>query len=348
MSASVTRLPEQRQPRLGFLGAGWIGRMRMRSLAASETAAIVAIADPAEPALDQAAQIAPGAALVVTLEQLLRHGLDGVVIATPSALHAAQAILALKAGVAVFCQKPVGCNSKEATEVIEAARLADRLLATDFAYRFTRAMQLVRNTVRQGALGRVYAVDLCFHNSYGPDRAWYYDPATSGGGCVIDLATHLVDLALWTLDFPPVHQVSSRLFCQGHRLRSAEADEVEDFAFADFELKDGTAVHLACSWGQPMGQDAVIHAIYHGEHAAVEFRNVNGSFFDFAAEHYVQRERHILYSEPDDWSGRALLDWTQRLATSNRFHPSAVEILKVAKVIEAIYKSDSCSQMGNQ
>src|SRR5690349_17270936 len=105
MNAAVKELPAQRPPRIGFLGAGWIGRMRMRSLAASETAEIVAIADPAEQALARAVQIAPGAELLVSLDQLLLRGLDGVVIATPSALHARQAIAALNAGMAVFCQK---------------------------------------------------------------------------------------------------------------------------------------------------------------------------------------------------------------------------------------------------
>ena len=59
------------------------------------------------------------------------------------------------------------------------------------------------------ALGRTYAVDLVFHNAYGPDKAWFYDPALSGGGCVMDLGVHLVDLALWALDFPAVTKVSS-------------------------------------------------------------------------------------------------------------------------------------------
>ena len=341
MSAALKELPPRGRPRLGFLGAGWIGRMRMRSLALSGAADIVAIADPAEQALAHAAQISPRATLAASLEELLPHGLDGIVIATPSALHANQAIAALKAGVAVFCQKPVARNAEEASQVIEAARQADRLLATDFVYRFTRGMQSIRTLIQQGGIGSVYAADLCFHNSYGPDQAWYYDPAMSGGGCVIDLGTHLVDLALWIFDFPTVHQVSSRLFSHGRRHRLLDAAQVEDFAFADIELGGGTAVHLACSWGRPLGDDAVIHAIYHGELGAAEFRNIDGSFFDFIAEHYVHRERHILSSAPDDWSGRALLDWTERLRINNRFDSSAAEILEVAKVIDAIYQSCS-------
>ena len=73
--------------------------------------------------------------------------------------------------------------------------------------------------MRAGAIGEIYAADLVFHNSYGPDRRWYYDPLSSGGGCVIDLGIHFVDLALWILEFATVERVSSRLFAQGKALK---------------------------------------------------------------------------------------------------------------------------------
>jgi predicted dehydrogenase len=63
--------------------------------------------------------------------------------------------------------------------------------------------------MRSGELGRVFAVDLVFHNAYGPDKPWFYDPELAGGGCVMDLGVHLVDLALWSLDFPGVTAVTS-------------------------------------------------------------------------------------------------------------------------------------------
>ncbi len=340
MTASAGELAYGRRPRLGFLGAGWIGRMRMRAVAASETAEIVAIADPARDALAEASKIAPTAAVVLDLDHLLTYELDGIVIATPSGVHAGDAISALRAGAAVFCQKPVGRNAQETAEVIGAARRGDRLLATDFAYRFTQAMQSIHSLIQRRALGKIYAVDLCFHNSYGPDKPWYYNAAISGGGCVIDLGTHLVDLALWTLDFPAVLQVSSRLFCEGRPFHLTNSERVEDFAFAEMELQEGTAVRLACSWGRPLGRDALIQAVYHGEHGAAEFHNLNGSFYDFAAQYYRGREQHLLCSAPDDWNGRALLAWIERLGFNNRFAPDAAEIEQVAKVVDAIYRPE--------
>ncbi|HWF18315.1 MAG TPA: Gfo/Idh/MocA family oxidoreductase, partial [Verrucomicrobiae bacterium] len=191
----------------------------MEAVAQSDLAEIAAVADAAPEAAANAATQFPGAVAVKSVEEILELELDGVVIATPSALHAEQAILALERGMAVFCQKPLARNESETRRVIDAARAADRLLAVDLSYRFMSQVQKVRGLVCEGELGNVYAADLVFHNAYGPDKPWFYDRHLSGGGCVIDLGIHLVDLALWMLDFPRVTNVTSRLFSQGKPLR---------------------------------------------------------------------------------------------------------------------------------
>src|SRR5690606_1877444 len=150
-----------------------------------------------------------------TLEDLLEAEPDGIVIATPSALHARDAERALRAGTAVFCQKPVGRDLAECRSVVEAARAADRLLGVDLCYRRTRAADALRTLVRSGALGHVHSVDLTFHNAYGPDKPWFYRRSESGGGCLLDLGTHLVDLALWLLDETRVEEVRGRLLRDG-------------------------------------------------------------------------------------------------------------------------------------
>ena len=233
------------RPRLGFLGVGWIGRNRLEHIAKSGIAEIAVIAEPVRELAMQAAQIAPGAEIVGSLEPLLEARVDGIVIATPSALHTEQAVAALENGIAVFCQKPLGRNSDETCRVVDAAHAANRLLSVDLSYRFTTGMQKIRELIRQDDLGRIYAVDLVFHNAYGPDKPWFYDRNLSGGGCVIDLGIHLVDLALWALDHPLVVDVSSRLFAQGELLH-ASSDRVEDYATARLDLADGAVVQIAC------------------------------------------------------------------------------------------------------
>src|SRR3954464_564123 len=105
------------KPRLGFLGVGWIGRHRMQAIAQTGIADVVAIADTTTDALDAAHQSAPRAQLCGSLRELLESGIDGLVIATPSALHAEQSIAALEQGVAVFCQKPLARTAEETRRV---------------------------------------------------------------------------------------------------------------------------------------------------------------------------------------------------------------------------------------
>jgi predicted dehydrogenase len=320
--------------RVGFLGTGWIGRHRMAAMIETGAIEAGAYADPSDEMAAEAAKLAPGAKRVGGLDELLAEGLDGIVIATPSALHAEQSIRALEAGVAVFCQKPLGRTAAEVRAVVDAARNADRLLGLDLSYRHTEAMRRIRELIQAGELGRIGAVDLVFHNAYGPGKSWFFDPAQSGGGCVIDLGVHLVDLALWALDFPQVANVQSRLLAKGRPLR---AGECEDYAVATLTLADGRVVTLACSWNLPAGRDAIIGASFYGEGQGAALRNLNGSFFDFTAERYRGTATETLASPPDDWGGRAAADWARRLAAGERFAPEAERFVDVAAVLDRIY-----------
>ena len=308
----------------------------MAAILAGGAAEAVGIADPSPEMAAEAAKLAPGAAVVGGLDELLALRPDGVVIATPSALHAEQSIRALQAGAAVFCQKPLGRTAAEARAVVEAARGADRLLAVDLSYRHTEGMRRIREVMGEGGLGHLFAVDLTFHNAYGPDKPWFRDPALSGGGCVMDLGVHLVDLALWALDFPAVTDVSSALFAGGEPL-AGRTDRVEDYAIATLTLATGAVVRLACSWNLHAGRDAVIAAEFQGTAGGAALRNENGSFYDFTAERFRGTARETLASPPDDWGGRAAADWAARLAAGARFDPSAAELVTVAEVLDRIY-----------
>ncbi|WP_425339688.1 Gfo/Idh/MocA family protein [Microvirga lotononidis] len=324
------------RPRLGFLGVGWIGRHRMQAILGTGAVDVVAVADPSSEMAAEAGKLAPDAQLVSGLDDILDLGVDGVVIATPSAMHAEQSIRALERGAAVFCQKPLGRTMAEVHAVVDAARKADRLLCVDLSYRFTEGMRHIREIIDSGELGHVYAVDVVFHNAYGPDKPWFYDPALSGGGCVMDLGVHLVDLALWTLNNPGVGSVAGKLFADGAPLKDTTS-QVEDYAVATVELDTGTVVQLACSWRLQAGSDAIISVTFYGTKGGVSLRNVNGSFYDFTAERYWGKSRETLTTPPDEWGGRAAADWASRLAAGERFDPAAEQLVDVAKVLDRIY-----------
>lgn len=313
------------RPRLGFLGLGWIGRHRMLALAESGAAEIAAIADTDPAALEAAQAAAPAAATCHSLDALLARELDGVVIATPSALHAAQAIAALGAGFAVFCQKPLARTGDEAARVVAAARSADRLLGVDLSYRHAVAFRALAAEIAQGRLGGPpHLLDLTFHNAYGPDKPWFRARALAGGGCLIDLGSHLLDAALWLTGATGGRCLSAALFGQGRRL-VAGAPAVEDLALATLELD------------LPAGQQAVIEAAAYGPLGGASLRNVEGSFYDFEAHRHIGTRRERLAAPPDAWGGRAALAWASRLAASRRFDPSADELVVLSRLVDATY-----------
>jgi predicted dehydrogenase len=325
-----------RRPRVGFVGVGWIGRHRLDALAQADVAEIAAIADADETRARECAATHPGSRHAGSLADLLDDDLDGVVIATPNALHLEQCLAALSRGVAVFCQKPLARNAHESLRIVQAAAAAGRPLGVDLSYRRTRAMDHVRRLVQDGVIGDVFAADLVFHNAYGPDKAWFFDRRLSGGGCLLDLGIHLVDLALWTLGFPAVSEATSRLYASGRPLAPGDA-AVEDFALAQLQLETGATVRLTCSWKVPAGCDAVIEATFLGTRGAARLRNVNGSFYDFVAEHLVGTRRDTLCAPPDAWGGRMLVAWAEQLAAGAGFDPASWEHVEVARVMDRIY-----------
>ncbi|MFN3522507.1 MAG: Gfo/Idh/MocA family protein [Phenylobacterium sp.] len=331
-----------RPARVGFVGVGWIGRNRMAAMLETGAVQPIGVVEPAEESAREAMALAPKARRLASLEELLDLRPEGVVIATPSALHAAQAVAALEAGAAVFCQKPLGRTQHEAAQVVGAARRADRLLQVDLSYRRTAAMQAISRAVREGQLGRVFAVDLTFHNAYGPDKAWFYDPVLAGGGCLMDLGVHLVDLALWVLGYPQVVEASGALARGGAAWRGPD-DGVEDFATASLRLAGGCIVRVTTSWRLHAGQDAEISAAFYGENGGMRMRNLNGSFYDFVAERLLGCRTETLVSPPDAWGGRAAAAWARRLATAPGFDPEAEDLVALAAGLDAIYSAATAS-----
>ena len=151
---------------------------------------------------------------------------------------------------------------------------------------------------------------------------------------MIDLGVHLVDLALWALNFPQVADVQARLLSGGRPLQPGEC---EDYAVATLTLADGRVISLACSWNLPAGRDAIIGASFYGEGQGAGFRNLDGSFFDFVAERWRGTATETLAAPPDDWGGHAAADWARRLAAGERYAAEAERFVDVAEVLDRIY-----------
>jgi predicted dehydrogenase len=341
MNHSVRQTTPVSRPRLAFVGLGWIGLKRLSAL---DSAGAIEVAACIDTDALLAARVASGfdgarhfAGLDAALDLDLNLDLDGIVIATPSALHEAQALAALDHGLPVFCQKPLATDAEGATRVIEHAAAADRLLGVDFCYRHVNGMRALRDKLRDRAFGEIVAIDLTFHNAYAPSAAWSRDRALAGGGCLLDLGVHLLDLSAWLQDFPRFEVEAARLFARGRELASANGD-VEDLAIAQLRQANGACVRLACSWNLHAGQGAIIEVTFHGTRGGATWRNVAGSFLDFETIERRADRSEKLASDAGEWGPRALLEWTRQLAESPAFDPAARRFTASATTVDAIYR----------
>lgn len=325
------------KPKLGFAGVGWIGKHRLMAISEQQMADIEAAVDPDSTAVQEIKEEIEGVKHISSFNEMLEKDIDGIVIATPSALHAEQSLAALEKGKAVFCQKPLGRNEKETAQVVNTAREHNLLLGVDFCYRHIRAAQKVKEVVQSGELGNIHAARLTFHNAYGPDKDWYYDASLAGGGCLMDLGIHLIDLLFWILGENEIHQPKGQMYQKGEPL-SNRNEQVEDYVAVQFSVDRNASVQLSCSWNLPAGKDAIIEAAFFGEKGGAVFRNLNGSFYDFAAEKYVGTSVEKLAGPTDEWGGRAAVEWSSRLVESSEFDPAAEQYVDVARALDLLYK----------
>jgi len=195
---------------------------------------------------------------------------DAVVICSPNALHASQVGAALTAGKDAFVQKPLATSLVDCRGVVELASRMDKLLFVDYSYRFLDTIRVL--CAEATRIGPVRRVSGAFHNIYGPGKAWFFRPDLSGGGALVDLGVHLLDLALEILR---PHSLS---LSEAH-LAYGRGHLVEDAAHLKLEL-DAVPFDVDVSW-QANRVATQIYLELEGELGRVRWENVNGSFFRF-------------------------------------------------------------------
>jgi len=180
--------------RIALLGCGRIALGRhLRILAGLSHARIVAVVDPDAGARDRAKLIVPGAAGHAALDDLASDAADAVVITSPTPLHADHAEQAFARGWHVYLEKPVGVSIDQAERVRHAWRESGRVGMIGFNYRFHPLAQHARAAVDAGELGRLVAMRSVFA-SPGREHPGWKQHRDSGGGAMLDLAIHHVDL----------------------------------------------------------------------------------------------------------------------------------------------------------
>ncbi len=249
--------------RLGLIGLGGIGQLTLRDCLQLDYFEPVAGADPSAEMRCRAAEVLPEQALFADYQEMLRAvPMDAVFIATPNVFHAPAAIAAMQAGCHVLCEKPMAESLAAAKRIYRAAQETGRLFMVAQNQRFRRDATWLKGQIEGGLLGNIYAL----HTRWLRRRPltegkWFRERRLSGGGPLIDLGVHVMDLALWLAGFPAPERVSANA---GRYV--LDSGDVEDWACAFVRLAGGTT--LTC--------EVMEKGFVPGEVVQVEIRGTKG------------------------------------------------------------------------
>jgi len=274
-------------------------------------------------------------------ELLARPDIDAVVVALPT-------IAALQAGKHVLCEKPMARTAAEAEQMLDASRRADRRLMIHFNYRFTAPAVALHDFVQAGGLGDAYHARSWWHRTRGIPGlgGWFTSKERAGGGPLVDLGVHRLDLALWLMGYPHAVSVSATTFHQlGSELaaRSGSALDVEDMASAFVRFENGASLVLEASWAANGERREEMLTQVYGTKAGVVHRNV-GEGYEFEARIFGERDgqyqtvmpalpEHI--ETPQEHFARCILEERAPSATGEQG-------LEVMRILDAAYLSAEC------
>ena len=245
---------------VGIVGLGTIGELHVNNLLAlGETlAGGVDIVDEARTAFEREHD----APAFESLEALIDHGVDALIITTPNRFHEEYALEAFDAGVDVLCEKPLANDLESAERIAEAAAESDARCMVGFNNRFLPAVEVFSAEREAGRFGDLTHVDANYIRRRGvPGRGgWFTTKDISGGGALLDIGVHAIDLTLHLLGYPEVVEVSGQTRSEfGGRedytflqMWGEDADElafdVEDHATAFLRTAEGQTVSLEAAW----------------------------------------------------------------------------------------------------
>ena len=331
--------------RMGVVGMG-MGQGHARGFFSHPGADLVALCDIDASRMQAVADEYGVSDLYTDAETMFRKGgLDAVGIAVPNKFHAPLTIAALKQGLHVLCEKPMAMTVAEARRMNAAAARTGLNLMIDFSHRFTAEAAALKCQVEAGVVGDIYFGRTVWHRNRGIPGlgGWFGIKELSGGGPLVDIGVHMLDLALWFMGYPdPVAVMGSTYdkIAVPIARRARKKFSVEDLACGMIKFDNGATLVVESSWAlnQP-GQDRIATTLC-GDKGGLSYKHKAGGGWE--ADLYTD-ERGDLYTKRLD---------ARTVSTPSSFHDFVDSIiekrpplatgdhgLKVMKIIEGIYRS---------
>jgi len=184
-----------------------------------------------------------------------KSDVDAVIISTPTSQHKEIAIACLNANKDVLIEKPIALNYGEAKAITEAAIKNERKLMVGMNLRFRPDLMLIRTLINAGEIGEPFFLKCNWVRRQSSSENWFMKREEAGGGVLFDLGIHLLDIALWLLNNPPVISVSTQNYY--HNLK-----ELEDTSVSFIRCSKSSIINLEASWSLVEEKDVFDITVY--------------------------------------------------------------------------------------
>ncbi len=341
--------------KVGLIGLGGICRgPHMTGYETMENVEIVAICDIVPEKIDTFKEkfAMPDVAAFTDYKELLKvEGLDFIDICTPNYLHSIIAVEALESGINVFCEKPDAVSSAEAQRMMDAAEKSGKKLMVMRNNRYRKTAKYLKKFIEDGKMGEIYCGRCGWQRRRGiPGKGgWFTTKEQSGGGPLIDLGVHMIDLSIWLMGNPTPVAVSGctyAKFADNDVSDSVNSDfgekkaegifDVEDLAMGFIKFDNGACLQIEFSWASNVEKESIFVEL-RGTKAGMEFKDDNVKIFtesDGALEDIIPKVTDVPGIHGDNIKHFA--DVLQN-GVEPDFTP--IQGVNMIKILEAMYKS---------
>lgn len=344
--------------RIGVIGAGNIGNVHIRDFnKLSEECEVVAVTDTFLPLAEARAKEYNIPYVAKSPEELIASNqVDAVSICVPNQFHAPLAVQALEAGKHVLLEKPMGINLEAAKQIMRAKKASNKTLMVSHQMRWEYGAQLIKKQVETGELGRIYTAKAGWYRRKGIPGwgTWFTQKAQSGGGPLIDIGVHLLDLSLYLMGNPkPVSVFGSTYAEFGPKKRGigtwgtpnwSGTYDVEDLATALIKMEDGSSLTLEVSWAVHMDTDSSPFIHLMGTEGGASLRGNAGKFL---TEKFDRPIESAFEAPANDEGGRIRLSrhFLECVREGKEPITSALSGFTNNLILEAIYESSRTGEV---
>lgn len=341
--------------RVGIIGAGNISVLHTEGYKKLENAEIVAVCDLNEEKAKAYAEKYDIPHVFTDYEEMLKmEGLDAVSVTTWNNGHGPISIAAMKAGKDVLCEKPLAMNAEEAQVMVDTSKETGRLLMVGFVRRFENNVNYMKEAIENDELGNIYYAKTGYVRKWGNPGGWFCDKKRSGGGPVIDLGVHVIDLIRYLTGKPEAVSVTASIFNQlGIKpyikgMGKYNADDydpnnpycdVEDAATALIKFDNGMTLNFETSWVLHT-KDNNNYLMFYGDKAGVKMEPE----IEFYKEHnqYFINESPCIEQEENKFAeifNKETAHFIDCVANGTPCLNPGKDGVAIMKILDAIYKS---------